>query len=190
MLSPVEYCAPQRQGKSTLMVRDMIKLLPHYRPEDVYANFMIYIPGIHCLENKDLIEALFQVKRNKERHKIFLFDEVGQELRARESMNRVQTEAVTFAWQMPKRDITMLYCSNPGNSADIILRLATAQTVIPHYHKVLSPNLPDAERILEVRRDDFIKAGVIFNWDRKGAWWLIKNIAPYGELFDTFAPIQ
>lgn len=190
MLSPIEYCAPQRQGKTTLMVRDMVKLLPHYRPEDVFANFVIKIPGVNCLENKDLIDAIFDIKRDKTRHKIILFDEVGQELRARESMNKRQTELVTFAWQMPKRDITMLYCSNPGNSADIILRLATAQTVITHYRKVLRPDLPDVQRTLGIRAEDYITAGVIFNWDRKGARFVISNVAPYGELFDSWEPIQ
>jgi hypothetical protein len=190
MLSPVEYCAPQRQGKSTLMVRDMVKMLPYYRPEDVFANFVIHIPGVNCLENKDLIDAVFQMKLNKDRHKIILFDEVGQELRARESMNKRQTEFVTFAWQMPKRDITMLYCSNPGNSADIILRLASAQTVVTHYRKVQMPHLPDAQRTLDIRKDDYITAGVIFNWDRRGAKFIIRNVAPFAELFDSWEPIQ
>ena len=190
MLSPVEYCAPQRQGKSTLMVRDMVSLLPHYRPEDVYANFVIRIPGVQCLENKDLIEAIFQMKANKERHKIILFDEVSQELRARDSMNKRQTELVTFAWQMPKRDITMLFCDNPGNSADVILRLAAAQTIVTRYYKVQRPDLPDALRTLEIRKDDYIAAGIINNWDRKGGRMKFTNIAPIGELFDTFEPIQ
>lgn len=190
MLSPVEYCAPQRQAKSTLMVRDMISLLPHYRPEDVYANFRIFIPGINCLENKDLIEAIFELKRNKARHKIICFDEVSQELRARDSMNRKQTELVTFAWQMPKRDITMLFCDNPGNSADVILRLAAAQTIVTRYHKVQRPDLPDALRTLDIRKDDYITAGVINNWDMKTGRMKFTNIAPIQELFDSFEPIQ
>lgn len=190
MLNPVEYCAPQRQGKTTLMVRDLVSILPHYRPEDVFANFVINIPGVHCADNKDLLDAIFDIKRNKERHKVILFDEIGQELRARDSMNKIQTEIVTFAWQFPKRDITMLYCSNPGNSADVILRLATAQTLVTRYHKVNEWDLPDHRRTLEIRMADYITAGVILNWDKRGGRKRFNHIAPYGELFDSFEPIQ
>ena len=74
----IEYCAIQRQGKSTLMVRDMIILLPNYSPDDVYANFPIYIDGVNCMENLELIEAVFKIFKDKLRRKIILFDEVGQ----------------------------------------------------------------------------------------------------------------
>lgn len=174
-----EYCAPQREGKSTMLVRDLVtKLLPLYRPEDVYSNFPIFIPGIHMLENKDLIDVVFEIKRKKIRHKVICFDEVGQELRARESMNKVQTEFVTFAWQMPKRDICLLYCSNPGNSADIILRLATRQCLMPKYHKGYC------------REDDYILAHVIFNYELRISQWCIWNLVPFQNLFDSFAPID
>jgi hypothetical protein len=174
-----EYCAAQREGKSTMLVRDLVtKLLPAYRPEDVYSNFRIFIPGINHLENKDLIEAVFEIKKKKYRHKIICFDEVGQELRARESMNKTQIEFVTFAWQMPKRDISLLYCSNPGNSADIILRLATRQTIMPKY-------------IHGIRRElDAIRAWVIFNYELKIAEFTVWNLVPFQNLFDSFAPID
>jgi len=174
-----EYCAPQREGKSTMLVRDLVtKLLPAYRPEDVYSNFKIFIPGINHLENKDLIEAVFEIKRKKYRHKVICFDEVGQELRAREAMKPIQIEFVTFAWQMPKRDISLLYCSNPGNSADIILRLATRQTIMPKY-------------IHGIRRElDAIRAWVIFNYELKIAEFTVWNLVPFQNLFDSFAPID
>lgn len=174
-----EYCGAPRQGKSTLMVRDLVcKLLPLYAPDDVFANFPIFIPGVHCMENKDLIEAIFEIKRKKLRHKVILFDEVGQELKARESMNKVQTEYVNFSWQMPKRDIIQLYCSNPGKSADIILRLATCQTIIPHYHKGLT------------HEEDCIVAGIIYNYELWGQWWTIWNFSWVQNLFNSLEPIQ
>lgn len=179
-----EYCGPPRCGKSTLMMRDLTcKLMSAYAPEDVYANFNIKIPGVHCLENKDLIEAVFQIKRNKERHKVILFDEVGQELKARESMNKVQTEYVSFAWQMPKRDIIQLYCSNPGNSADIILRLATCQTIVPSYHKEFINGMRAWE-------EDWIEAGIIYNYELWVASWTIWNFWWVQTLFDTKEPIE
>lgn len=173
-----EYCAPQREGKSTLLVRDIVKLTRLYRPEDIIGNFPIFIPGITAVENKDLIDAVFEIKRKKLRHKIIYFDEVGQELRAREAMNKVQTEFVTFAWQMPKRDITLLYCSNPGNSADIILRLATRQTIMPKYVHG------------RTRDEDYMRVWVINNYELRISEWRVWNLVPFQDLFDSDAPVD
>jgi branched-subunit amino acid aminotransferase/4-amino-4-deoxychorismate lyase len=162
--------------------------MPAYQPDDVYANFSIKIPDVHCLENKDLIEAVFQMKRNKERHKVILFDEVGQELKARESFNKVQTEYVSFSWQMPKRDIIQLYCSNPGNSADIILRLATCQTIVPAYHK--GPTYEECKARGEPCKEDYITAGIIYNYELWVAEWTIWNFWWVQMLFDSLEPIE
>jgi hypothetical protein len=173
-----DYCAPQREGKTTLMVRDTVKLTHLYRPEDILCNFPLFIPGVVVFEeNADLIDAIFEIKRKRIRHKLILFDEVGQELRARESMNKRQIEMVTFAWQMPKRDISLLYCSNPGNSADIILRLATRQTLMPKYHH--GPT----------RDDDYMDVAVIYNYELWIANWRVWGLVPFQKLFDSFAPI-
>ena len=174
----IEYCAIQRQGKSTLAVRDMVILLPNYSPDDVYANFPIYIDGVHCLENLELIEAVFKIFKDKLRRKIIIFDEVGQELKARQSWDKVQTEFVNNAWQMPKRGIVLLYCSNPGNSADIILRDATWKTVMPRYHKG------------DTWGEDYITADVIFNYELWIAHWTIEHIWPFQLLFDSWEPIE
>jgi len=162
------------------MIRDLIcKLLPIYGPENVLSNFPIFIPGITCLDNRSLIEAIFEIKRKKERHKVILFDEVGQELKARGSaLNKVQTEVVNFAWQMPKRDIILQYCSNPGNSADIILRLAAWQTIMPTYYHA------------PVRADEYITCAVLYNYELWIAWWTIRNVAPFQNFFSTTEPIE
>lgn len=175
-----EYCAPPRTGKSTLMVRDICKLIANYnfQPVDVWANFPIFIEGIHCLENKDLIQAMLEMKARKERHKIIAFDEAGQELRARESMNKTQIEVVTSAWQFPKRDIILLYGSNPGNSADIILRLATFQTIMPQYIK--GPTW----------KEDRMRVTVLYNYEMRAEQWEVCNFWIFQTLFNTLAPIQ
>ena len=181
MMGIYEYSGIQRCGKSTLMMRDLVeKILPAgYRSEDVYANFRIFLEGVHCLSNEAMVEAILRLKRDRARDKVLLFDEVGQELKARSYGDKLQTEVVSFAWQMPKRGILLLYCSNVGNSADIILRDATWVTVMPRYvHGV-------------TRDEDYIKASVIFNYDcRVMRGVKVTGVARYQELFDSWEPIE
>lgn len=180
MLGIYEYCGRQRCGKSTLMMCDLVsKVLGEFAPEDVYSNFRIKIDGVHCMCNAELISAVLGMKAEKVRHKVVMFDEVGQELKARSYTDKRQTEFVNFCWQMPKRDILLMYCSNPGNSADVIMRDATWQTVLPVYHEGLK------------REDDYIEASVIFNYDLR----MMRGVRVYGvasvqELFDSFEPIE
>lgn len=176
-----EYSGIQRCGKSTLMMADWLtKVVPAgFRPEDTWANFRINVPGVHCMNNAALIEQILRMKREKIRNQCILFDEVGQELKARSYTDKTQTELVNFAWQMPKRGWVLAYCSNVGNSADIILRLATWQTIMPRYF------------FGSTRAEDYIVADVIFNYSMR----LMRGIKVSGlvgvqGLFDSFEPIE
>ena len=175
-----EYCGIQRCGKSTLMVRDLVeKLLREFKADNVFANFRLLIPGVTALNNSGMLDAIMETKRKKARDRVFLFDEVGQELKARSYGNSAQTEVVSFAWQMPKRNIVLAYCSNVGNSADIILRDATWQTIMPRYHH--------AGRW----EDDWITARVIFNYDcRVMRGVVVRDVHQYQRLFDSYEPIE
>lgn len=175
-----EYCGIQRCGKSTMMVKDLVvKLLGQYDPSDVFANFRIFIDGVNCMETEALVQAVFRMKKDKLRHKIIMFDEAGQFLLARGYKNDEQTKFVSFAWQMPKRDIIMLYASNIGNSADVILRDATWLTVMPQYHAG------------QTREDDYIQSAIIYNYDCRIARGIItRGISKIQELFDSFEPIE
>lgn len=179
MIGIYEYCGIQRCGKSTLMMADYItKLYPEYSANDTYANFTVNIDGVHCMENEQLIDTILQMKADKVRHKVIMFDEVGQELKARGYMDKTQTDLVTFCWQMPKMDIILMYCSNVGNSADIILRLATWQTIMPTYIKG------------ETHQDDYIDAAVIFNYDCRIMTGIqVYNVWTVHSLFDSLQPI-
>lgn len=180
-IGPTEYCAPQRQGKSTLMMCDYVcKLLPMgYKAEDTFANFLVKIAGVTCLDNEAMIKRILKAKYEDERNKVFMFDEVGQELKARGYMDKVQTEVVSFAWQMPKMGHVFLICTNPGNSADIILRDATWYVVMPKYHFGMT------------RKDDFIEAAVIFNYELKVQTGLIiSGFQEIQDLFDTYQAIR
>lgn len=139
----VEYCGRQRQGKTTLMVADLVykALSPDYefqfKPHEVYANFQINLPGVNCYSNDKMLEWLTWARRRNLEHVCLLLDECSQPplFYARNSMDRLQTALVTSAWQMPKRQWLFLYSSNIGNSVDVQLRDATWLTIMPlEYH--------------------------------------------------------
>lgn len=151
-----EYCGIQRCGKSTKMVFDLLtQASKFYGPDDVWANFTVKVDGVHVLETEDLIQRVFDMKRKGEVKKVILFDECGQFLIARDYRNKEQGDFVRFAWQMPKRGILFQYGSNMGNSADVILRDATWQTIMPRYFHG------------KVRAEDFIVSRIICNYDMR-----------------------
>ena len=181
MIGVYEYCGIQRCGKSTVMMCDLVsKILPAgYRTQDIHANFSIKIPGVHCMHNDELIQKILAMKRTKVRNQVIMFDECGQELRARGYMDKVQTEVVGFTWQMPKMGWLFMYCSNVGNSADIILRDATWYTIMPRYYHGTT------------RLDDAIELSVIHNYDARitrGIW--VRGFQGVQDLFDSYEPID
>lgn len=177
-----EYVGIQRCGKSTCMVKDLvIKILPSgiFKPEDVWANFRVFIDGVHCVSTDELVETILKFKRDKVRDKVILFDEVGQFLLARGYMDKRQTEVVSFGWQMPKRNIIMLFASNVGNSADVILRDCAWLSIMPKFHLGVE------------REDDYIECAVIWNYDcvtRRGL--IIPEIWKYQLMFDSYEAIE
>jgi hypothetical protein len=175
-----EYCAAQRQGKNTLMQRDLMeKILLLYRPDQIWANYHIYIEGIHCLETDALINKAFELKEKEIRDQVFLFDESGQFLIARHSFNKTQTKFVLMSWQMPKMGWLLLYADNPGNSADAILRLATTVTILPRYYH-------GAQRM-----EDYIIADIIWDQDcliERGRQ--LGGVAFYQRFFNTREPVK
>ena len=176
-----EYCGIQRCGKSTMMIKDLVtRMIPAgYKPENVWANFRIKIPDVHCLETMELVEEVFKMKGEKLRDKVILFDEVGQFMVARGYGNKYQTDFVNFAWQWPKRNWVMQYASNVGNSADLILRDATWVTILPKYFHGAT------------REQDYIESWVCFNYDCRVVKGIITpGVSRYQELFDSYEPIE
>jgi phage terminase large subunit-like protein len=134
----IEYTGVQRVGKSTLMVSDILLkgLSPDYaygyKPEEIYANYFIDIPGVHCGTNEQMVVWLQRAKREVWRHVWFSIDEASQPplpLYARGFSGKEQTELVTSFWQIPKKGCVLQYTSNIGNSVDIQARDATFLTI-------------------------------------------------------------
>lgn len=135
-----EYCGTQRKGKSTLMVADLMNKILNpafgysYVPDEIFANFNIFISGVHCLNNEKMLEILTRAKRENWQHKVYMIDECSQPplFYARNSMDKLQTELVTSLWQMPKKGCICQYTSNVGNSVDVQMRDATHITIMPY----------------------------------------------------------
>jgi hypothetical protein len=164
-----------------MMMHDLVdKLIPSgVKPDDVWTNFPIFIPGVHWLNSDALKERILEMKRNEERDKVILFDEVGQAFTARGWKKQEQTDLVTFAWQMPKCGIVLLFSDNVGNSADIILRDAAWLTIMPKF--VACSN----------REGDYIVNTIVFNYDLKLVRGLIvRNVARLQSLFDSDKPVK
>lgn len=182
-----EYCARQRMGKTTLMVADLAnKLLSPdydygYIPDEVHCNFSLFIPGVHCWTNEQMLEILMKAKKERWRHKVYLVDECSQPplFYARNTSDKTQTELVTSLWQMPKLGCNMLYTSNIGNSVDVQQRDATWYTIMPYkYHHDLTD-----------RRNEYIIYRVIACYDMWCGDWRYNYPAETQKLFDSFKPI-
>lgn len=177
-----EYCGVPRCGKSTMMVKDLVSWVlanGRYDANKVWCNFVVDISGVHCLETEELIEQIFKIKASEEREHVMIFDEVGQFFMARSYKDRRQTDAVTFAWQIPKRGHILMYGSNVGNSADVILRDATQFTIMPRYFH--------GDR----REDDYIEFALIKNYYGELIRGIrVPHVYRYQELFRSFEAIN
>lgn len=176
-----EYWQIQREGKTTLMVRDMLRLNEFYGvPWDhFHCNFRVFIDGVHCYNSQGLLQRMVTAMQRKERDLCFVFDELGQFLGARNYMNTFQTEIANDLWQFPKRDLVFLYSDNVGLSADKTIRLATWESIFPKYVHG------------ETREEDYIVAGVIKNYMNVTVTGIvIPYVYLFQNLFDTREPID
>lgn len=176
-----EYWQIQREGKTTLMMRDMLRLNTFHGFEwpRFHTNFRVYIPGVNSYHSRDLLQRIAQAIRDKETHLVFVFDELGQFLGARTYMQEFQTEIANDLWQFPKRDLIFMYSDNIGLSADKVIRLATWESIMPHYYH--GPT----------REEDYIVADVIKNYQREIVRGIvIPYVWLYQRLFNTREPID
>lgn len=175
-----EYWGIQRVGKSTVMVRDMLRLCSFngFSFDDVYANFGVFLPGVHCGSSDWLMREMCRIFDERLRHKIFMFDELGQFLGARNYKDKYQTKLANDLWQYPKRDLIFMYSDNVGNSADIVIRLATWETICPQFFEGDS------------REGDYIVCDIIKNYMGevvKGV--VIPEVWLFQRLFNTRDPV-
>lgn len=177
-----EYWQIQRQGKTTLMVRDMLRIHEYLGFPDwdrFHCNFATRIAGVHSHSSEGLLNYMVFAMKSRLRHLVFVFDELGQFLGARNYMNTFQTEIANDLWQFPKRDFVFLYSDNVGLSADKTIRLATWESIFPQYVHG------------EGREGDYIVASVIKNYMNVTVTGIvIPYVYLFQNLFDTREPID
>lgn len=181
-----EYCAIQRKGKTTLMVGDLVKLLDpagpwRYRPDHVYANFPIFLDGVNCMNNAQMLETIDKAKRDRWRECVFLLDECSQPplFYARNTSDKLQTSRVTFIWQVPKRGHCWLVSDNVGLSMDIQMRDGTWFTIMPmKYYEG------------ETRSMDYIEYRVIAGYEMWYQDWILHRPDLIQSLFDSYHEVE
>ena len=176
-----EYWGIQRVGKTTVMVRDILMLNEYsgYAWDEFYTNFKVFIPGVHCMNSQALMETILQTMKDKIPHRVFVFDELGQFLGARNYRDLYQTKIANSLWQFPKRDLIFMYSDNVGNSADIVIRLATWEVIAPRFYSG------------KTRDKDYIIVDVIKNYMCETVRGIvIPEVNYYQRLFDTRQPID
>lgn len=182
-----EYSGPPRTGKSTLMVADIIRLLnptlfnDYYSPDEVYCNFPLYIPGVHCFNNDNMLKVLLKARKEKWTHKVIAIDECSQPplFYARGYKDDTQTQLVTAFWQMPKLRCMSLISSNVGNSIDVQMRDATIYEVLPIRY-IHNP---------QDRTKEFIIFRIVHNYEIWTTDYILKNPYDIQKYFDSSRPV-
>lgn len=184
-----EYSGAARSGKTTLMMGDLMNKLLNkyfyeeyvYRPDEVWANYVVFLDGVNCVNNEKMLWVLNKARAERWRHKVFMVDECSQPplFYARNSRDDMQTKLVTSLWQMPKLGTTCLYSSNLGNSVDVQMRDATWASILP-----LSYHHNPEDRSLETL--DFRVVNGMEVWEQD---MVLLNPAEIQEYFDSFAPV-
>jgi hypothetical protein len=184
--SVIEFCGVQRHGKTTLMVAFLCEVMMgdgyvfDYKPHEVHANFNLYIPGVHCWNNEDMLQILLVARKEKWTHLVFLIDECSQPplFYARNSKDKVQTELTTALWQFPKCGNCCCYSDNPGNSVDVQMRDATHYTIIPYkYHR-------------DGKNGDTVEYAVVDSFNqRTSVGNVMGGLEKYQKLFDSWKPV-
>jgi hypothetical protein len=132
----------QDTGKTALMTGFIIQILAigqyradGYRPDDVYVNFKLNIPGTHSLTNQEMRKFLLDMVKKGFKHKIIGITEADRVFPARFWQNREQSEALIGLWQDMKLFNIIFWDSHIGTSVDVMLRETRQVGMIPKYDK-------------------------------------------------------
>lgn len=105
-----------------------------YTPSDAVGNMTFrgkYANGYQVLKGEDLHQYLWELTHIPYRHKIVIIDEVDSEFPARYFSDKEQTEIALRLWHTAKLHNFIFMTSHLGNSADLIMHLATHYLVFP-----------------------------------------------------------
>ena len=106
-----------------------------YRPDEVYCNFKLKVPGVNCLNNKQMVAFITDTVKNGIKHKIINITEADRVFPARFWQSREQTEALIGLWQDEKLFNLVYYDAHSGTGVDVTLRNVRQIAWIPKYNK-------------------------------------------------------
>ena len=106
-----------------------------YKPEEVYCNYSLLIPGVHILTNAGMIAFLKVAIKEKLRHKLINITEADRVFPARFWQRSEQTEALIGLWQDEKAFWNVYYDAHIGTGVDTILRSVRQIAWLPKYDK-------------------------------------------------------
>lgn len=139
----VFHCRGAESTGKTLWVAHKYRYLIDkglYTPDEAVGNITFkgkYGYGYTILKGEDLRQYLWDLTHKPYQHKIVIIDEIDSEFPARYFTDREQTEIALRLWHTAKLHNYIFMTSHIGNSADVIMHLAS------HYY--IFPRKPDFE---------------------------------------------
>ena len=126
----------ESMGKTLWIAHDYKYLIDKgiYTPDEAIGNMTFkgkYADGYQVLKGDDLRQYLWDLTHKPYKHKIVIIDEVDSEFPARSFTDKEQTEISLRLWHTAKLHNTVFMSSHLGNSADLIMHLASHFNIYP-----------------------------------------------------------
>jgi hypothetical protein len=106
-----------------------------YSPDEVYVNYKLLIPGVHCLKNQDMVQFCTDMVKKGYKHKLINITEADRVFPARYWQKIAQTEALLGMWQDEKLFNIVYYDVHAGTGVDVNLRNVRQMAMLPKYDK-------------------------------------------------------
>ena len=113
-----------------------------YIPDEVYVNYELRIPGVHCLSKEKMIAFLMDMIKGGKKHKLIHITEADRLFPARFWQDKKQTEALLGLWQDVKMFWKVYWDSHIGSSVDILMRQTRQLAIVPHGYEKTTDEIP------------------------------------------------
>lgn len=163
------------KGKTLLVAHDYKRLIDggYFKPSDAVGNMSFkgkYGDGYQVLKGDNLRQYLWDLTHKPYKNKIVIIDEIDSEFPARSWTSKEQTEIALRLWHTAKLHNFVYMTSHIGNSADVIIHLAT------HYY--LFPDTPD---FVTNTMDFFVANALDWTFEDWTAYDIIKTMLIYSR---------
>lgn len=147
-----------------------------YKPDEVYVNYLLKIPGVHVLDNRGMIMFLTDMVKRSYEHKLINISEADRVFPARFWQQNEQTNALLGLWQDEKLFNIIYYDAHAGTGVDVTLRSVRQIAWLPRFNKFA--DTLDVHVINGVYGKEYDMAtitgvsGKLF--DKYDRWWKVK----------------